>query len=196
MFPGEDALFQGYFVFVTWKLPIFLGEDSLFSWNIPVISCNLPIFPVGNFKVVKVNFLVITWSYQSRNILVISCKLPIFPGYMSMFQVNFLVITWKCLGKCCSLWLWHSLDFSLTFFYQSFQENSLFQWNVLVISWKLLSLQGTVPRKLPSYYLKVTSLSRGKLPIFAEGLLLSPGDFPSCLKVTNFCPPTLAEGDY
>ena len=71
-------------------------------------------------------------------------------------------------------------------------EDSLFQWNVLVISWKLLSLQGTVPRKLPSYYLKITSLSRGKLPIFAEGLLLSPGDFPSCLKVTNFLSPYIS----
>ena len=46
--------------------------------------------------------------------------------------------------------------------------------------------------KLPSYYLKVTSLSRGKLLIFPEGLLLSPGEFPSCLKVTNFSSPDIS----
>ena len=47
------------------------------------------------------------------------------------------------------------------------------------------SFQGTVPVKFPSYYLKVTNLSRGKLPIFLESLLLAPEEFP-CLKVTNF----------
>ena len=69
-------------------------------------------------------------------------------------------------GKGCSLWLWHSLDFSLTFFTN-------------------VSLgRGSFPRIFCSYYLKVTNLSRERFTFqlkypsyFLQFTNLSRGEF-------------------